>query len=141
MCVNAKGVATDEYNQFGLQGVAGHDFYNTVKEGFAGDLVIHRSFRAYAAAGLLLRLSRGISGRGMLGAGDAGDPGLVRPSILLCMRELLNGTSSGGGSLGESMKGLGMVHDARICAMGGRMIGMMEPVGLSGGCEPEDDPG
>jgi hypothetical protein len=115
-----------------------------VKEGFAGDLVIHRSFRAYGTAGLLLRLfvpPRGTSGSGMVGAGDAGDPGLVRPSIRLCMRELLNGTSSGGSSLGGSMKGFGMVHDARICAIGGRMIGMIEPVGLSGGCEPEDDPG
>jgi len=84
-----------------------------------------------------------MSGSGMLGAGDAGDPGLERPSILLCMRELLNGISSGGGSLGGSMKGLGMAGAYVALAVriwGGRMIGMMEPVGLSGGWEPEDDP-
>jgi len=73
--------------------------------------VIQRSLRAYAAAGLSLRLSapRGTSGSGIVGAGEAGDPGLVRPSILLCMRELLNGMSSGGD--GGSMKGLGMAGE------------------------------
>jgi len=68
-------------------------FYTTENEGFAGDRVIQRSFRAYDVAGLLLRPSiplRGMSGSGMVGAADAGEPGLERPSILRCMRELLN---------------------------------------------------
>lgn len=76
----------------------------------------------------------------MVGAGDAGDPG-PRPSILLCMREVLNGISNDGGSLGGSMKGLGIAYTESVLRWriwGGGMIGMMEPVGLSGGCEPED---
>jgi hypothetical protein len=71
--------------------------------------VIQRSFLAKAVAGLLLRLSillagrsRGRSGSGIVGA----DPGLfIRLSILLCIRVLLTGLSSGSSGAG-SEKGL-----------------------------------
>jgi len=59
----------------------------------------------------------------MLGA----DPGLVlRLSILLCMRELLTGLSSGRGNGSEK----GLSDALPISGGGGGMIGMIDAVGL-----------